>query len=155
MLCDIILKQVVFLKYYQFLTFVHIILVLEISTNTLSDKNKLCLPFCSLTSFDYVFFKSNMEANTTTTRLITSSLETTVYLVLDLREITRGNSVVTIKRKKIVTVGSSALQFAPYWFAFLHVYIIYFVEQHNPKKNSSCLFCISCLVKCCLVLSGF
>ena len=112
MLCDIILKQVVFLKYYQFLTFVHIILVLEISTNTLSDKNKLCLPFCSLTSFDYVFFKSNMEANITT-RLITSSLETTVYLVLDFREITRGDSVFNIQRRKIVTVGSSALQFAP------------------------------------------
>ena len=53
-----------------------------------------------------------MEANTTT-RLITASPETTVYLVLDLREITRGNSVVTIKRKKIVTIGSSTLQFAP------------------------------------------
>ena len=53
-----------------------------------------------------------MEANTTT-GLITASLETTVYLVLDLREITRGDSVVTIQRRKIVTVGSSALQFAP------------------------------------------
>ena len=58
------------------------------------------------------FPKSNMEANTTT-RLITASPEITVYLVLDFREITKGDSMFPIQRRKIVTVGSSALQFAP------------------------------------------
>ena len=53
-----------------------------------------------------------MEANTTT-RLITASPEITVYLVLDFREITKGDSMFPIQRRKIVTVGSSALQFAP------------------------------------------